>query len=112
MKLLIAICACVLLSGCSTLRFKGSVQEVKVPLLYCPAPPDYLRPDLEIHNLTNEELNSPGKVVQAYSASMIQLLAYTQELEKSLQFYQDANTSFQDLETRLRNFSPPEAVTE
>ena len=50
----------------STVKLRTEVQQVYVPLLYCPAPPDIMRPVLPIHALTDEDANDPGKVVVHY----------------------------------------------
>jgi hypothetical protein len=81
-----------------------------VPLLYCPAPSDFIRPLLEINQLTASELQSDGNVSQAYAASVLQLLGYTKELEQALKFYDDANIAYEELERRLRAAVPPKPV--
>lgn len=115
MKRLISIAlASVIISGCANpLKVKGEIQEVKVPLLYCPAPATFnlKRPILAIHQLSDQDLRSEGKVSQAYAADILQLIGYTKQLEQVLEYYDDANVAYEELEQRLRNSAPPKPVT-
>lgn len=86
-----------LLSGCFGRSVRNTVQEVQVPLLYCPAPPELVRPVLPIHLMTTDQLKNEGEVVKHYKATVRSLIGYTDELEQALKSYEDANTAYDDL---------------
>lgn len=111
--ILIAI-ACVLLTGCpKTPMIRTEVQEVFVPIMHCPAPPEVERPDLAIHNMTPEQKQHSGEVVKHYKATIIQLLGYSQELEQILDAYEEGSQSYDEIRDELYEklkqdgFQPP-----
>lgn len=87
----------ILLSGCDTFRIKTETQEVKVPVLYCPAPPAIVRPDLPIQLMTEEQKNSAGELVKHWKATTVTLLGYSMELEKALDQYNSINISYDEM---------------
>lgn len=85
-----------LLSGCASSQVKEVfVPQVKIETQFvkeyvpvpCPPPPNVVRPELIIFQLTPEDETSPGKVVKAYKASVLQLQNYSAELEHLLNAY-------------------------
>lgn len=83
-------------SGCASTQIKEVfVPQVKIETQFvkeyvpvpCPPPPNVVRPELIIFQLTPEDDTSPGKVVQAYKASVLQLQNYSAELENLLNAY-------------------------
>lgn len=97
------ILASALLVGCggTEIRLKNEVQEVFVPMLYCPAPPGIERPSLPIHTMTAEQAADPGYVAKAYKASMVLLQGYAHELEQALDSYNEANAAYDELRTKF-----------
>jgi len=93
----------VLLSGCSFFKTKVKIQEVYVPLLYCPAPTKIERPDLQIHNLTPEQLKSDGEVAKAYKATVRALEGYADVLEQELTHYDDTSKKYAELRQRVKD---------
>lgn len=88
--------------GSNQVRIRTEVQEVYVPLLYCPAPPVIERPILPIHQMTEEQLQDPGIVVQHYKATVKILQGYSEELETTVKQYDKANDAYQELRTRFQ----------
>ena len=70
--------------GGKQIRIRSEVQEVQVPLLYCPAPPELSEPQLPIQNMSPQQLADQGEVVKHYKATVKTLLGYIDELEKGL----------------------------
>lgn len=95
------------LIGCGPDRVKTDTIEMKVPVLYCPAPPVIPRPVLPIHTMTEEELNSGGEVVKHWKASTISLLEYSKQLEIGLGKYFDINMSYEDLKLKMESIEQP-----
>lgn len=93
-----------IITGCSMFgdRVRNTTQatEVSVPLLYCPAPPEFNRPSLPIHTLSASQLNNDGEVAKAYAASMLVLLGYVSELERSLDSYDATSKAYDELRKR------------
>lgn len=91
------------LVGCGgqEIRLKNEVQEVFVPMLYCPAPPGLERPVLPIHTMTPEQAADPGYVAKAYKASMVLLQGYAHELEQALDSYNEANAAYDELRKKF-----------
>jgi hypothetical protein len=94
MARLIILC-CILLSGCSIFDrpIKTEIQQVKIPVMVCPKPDMPDRPELLIHNIPMDDLESPGKIVKYYEATIQQLLFYSYELETLMKVYQNLNTN-------------------
>ena len=91
------------LLGCpKQIRIRTEVQEVYVPLLYCPAPIELVRPTLPIHMMTPEQANNPGEVAKHYKASIIILQGYSMELERSLKTYDDTNKAYDALKEKMQ----------
>lgn len=95
--LVLALTAC----GPGTVKLRTEVQQVYVPLLYCPAPPSISRPALAIHDLTAEDANDPGKVVIHYKATVKQLEGYVTELETIVKQYDKSNAEYEELRKRF-----------
>lgn len=84
-----------LLAGCTVLpqRVKTETVTVKVPVLYCPAPPKdvLVRPKLPINDIQPGDESDPGKVAQNYKATVKTLQNYSFILEKTVKQYQKYN---------------------
>lgn len=80
-----------ILTGCPG-NVKTEVVEVKIPVSSCPAPKEVLRPTLPIDSLSTTDAADPGKVAQAYKATVRALIGYAQELEQILEGYKKAPT--------------------
>ncbi len=89
--------------GPGTIKLRTEVQQVYVPLLYCPAPPDILRPTLAIHDLVDEDANDPGKVVMYYKATVQQLEGYISELEAIVKQYDQTNAAYEELRDKFED---------
>jgi hypothetical protein len=103
-NILIAMILVVFVSGCAgkQIRIRSEVQEVQVPLLYCPAPAELIRPQLPIHMMTPEQLADEGEVVKHYKATVRVLLGYIEELETSLESYDSANEAYDELREKFQ----------
>ncbi len=106
MRAALLLVAILILPGCSLfgekIRIVNEPIEVKVPLLYCPAPPEFNRPDLQINQLTDAQKLSDGELVKAYAASMLQLLGYTKELENIVQSYDETNAAYEEVRRKFQ----------
>lgn len=111
-KTILAIVTTILLSSCSIPKIATDTTPVQVPLLYCPAPPDRIRPLLAIHSLTNEQLASDGELVKAYAISISQLQGHVAELEAVLDSYDRTNAAYEDLRRRFEQESQSTGVPE
>lgn len=105
-KLIAAVTIIMLVTvGCGTgakqIRIRSEVQEVQVPLLYCPAPPAISAPSLPIHNMTPEQLSNPGEVVKHYKATVKTLLGYIDELEQGLGSYDETSKEYGELREKF-----------
>ena len=94
----------VFVSGCAgkQIRIRSEVQEVHVPLLYCPAPPELSQPALPIHSMTPEQLLDEGEVAKHYKATVRILLGYVGELETALESYDATNEAYDELRQRFQ----------
>lgn len=93
------------LSGCGgqPIKFTTDVKETLVPIVYSPAPPDIVRPELPIQQMTDDELKSPGNIVKYYKATVKTLIGYSLELEKALNEYDKINKAYKEQENTLRD---------
>lgn len=93
-----------LLSGCAgkQIRIRSEVQEVQVPLLYCPAPAEMTQPLLPIHQMTPDQLADEGEVAKHYKATVRVLLGYIGELETSLKSYDATNEAYDELRKKFQ----------
>lgn len=104
MKSIFLLLATVALFGCAdTVRIKSDTQEVFVPIIYCPEPPEIKRPALPIHNMTPEQEKQPGEVAKNYKATVKALQGYSVELEKVMRQYRESNTSYDELKAKIEN---------
>ena len=103
-NIIIAMILVLSLSGCAgkQIRIRSEVQEVQVPLLYCPAPAEMVQPSLPIHQMTPEQLADEGEVVKHYKATVRVLLGYIGELETSLESYDTANEAYDELRKKFQ----------
>ena len=103
-----------LLTGCvkQDVVKEVEIQEVKVPFLYCPAPPRVSRPVLIINTLSPADLTDPGKVAQAYKASFIQIRGYAENLEQILQQYNETSEAYEDLRNQMKELHPDVDINE
>jgi hypothetical protein len=84
-------------TGCATpVRIKTDVQEVFVPVLFCPAPPKIERPELPIEQLGNGK-KSAGEIVKLYGATVKVLQGYAEELETALKQYDKTQEEYQEV---------------
>jgi len=94
---LLLITTSIFLSGCFFTKEVVRVPEIKIETQYvkeyvpipCPTPPEVVRPELVIFQLTPEDSMNSGKVVQAYKASLLQLQQYSIDLETILNAYRN-----------------------
>lgn len=102
-KLLAIIGMMFALTACmpGTVKLRTEVQQVYVPLLYCPAPPAVERPALPIYELQAEDAEDPGKVVVHYKATVKVLEGYVTELEAILLQYDQSNEAYEDLRNKF-----------
>jgi hypothetical protein len=95
----------IMLSGCGSLTRKVEVVnktvEVKVPLLYCPAPTEIERPELPLAVMTPEQIASDGELAKRYVAQVKTLLNYTSELEKIIAQNKENSTSYEVVRKEL-----------
>lgn len=80
-----------LLVGCNMVKPQPEIITIEKPVISCPAPNQVPPVDLAIYQLTNDDVNDPGKVVQAYKATIIQLNSQIDQYRKALQFYEDVS---------------------
>ena len=111
-KLITILLASVLLVGCGPDRVKTETIEVKVPILYCPAPPVIERPNLSIHTMTAEQLKNDGEVAKHWKATAIDLMGYAKELEIGLGTYLDINMSYGELKLKMESIEQDNSTDE
>lgn len=97
MKIGILIILFVLLFGCAEKRL--DIQEVKVPILYCPKPSVIERPSLSIVTITEDD--TAGEVAKKYKATIKVLQDYSIRLEEVVKSYNDVNMSYEELRNKL-----------
>lgn len=106
MKIKILIPALLLLSGCASFPERGintQIIKINTPVLYSPPPPEFDRPDLIIHELTEAQKRDPGQVVKYYRATVIQLLGYVEQLETVVESYDTVSDTLQESATTIKN---------
>ena len=111
-KLIPLLLASLLLIGCDPQRVKTEAIEVKVPILYCPAPPVIDRPILSIHSMTDEQLKNDGEVAKHWKATAIDLMGYAKELEIGLGTYLDINMSYGELKLKMESIEQSNSTDE
>ena len=86
----------VLLAGCAENPFRPDpiIQTVSVnkPVLYCPAPPEFIYPKLVILDLVPGDEKDPGKVAQHYKAVVKQLEGEIKARDRALRAYEEIQT--------------------
>jgi len=100
------------LFGCAcneTITIKSEVQIQKVDVLYCPAPPEIMRPALPIHQMTPVQKQNPGEVAKHYKATVKTLMGYSKELEKVVDKQKEINTEYEKKKNELET---PKVTTE
>ena len=91
-------------AGCSTIEpIATKTIEIKVPILYCPAPPTIERPVLPIHTMTAEQKMNDGEIAKHWKATAITLMGYSKELEIGLGTYFDINMSYDELKREMES---------
>lgn len=97
-RLIVLMGFVIFLTGCgaNTITVKTEVQESLVTVMYCPAPPEVLRPALPIHQMTEEQAKQDGEVAKHYKATIRTLMGYSQELEKSLSEFDKINKAYEE----------------
>ena len=91
-NILVIFTAFLILPACTLFTKKEPLirvekQIIEVPVYSCPAPRDISRPALAIDSLTPADKTNPGKVGQAYKATVKTLQGYAAELETELNAY-------------------------
>ena len=104
MAKLVLVAIILSLTACGGWRTK--IDQVQVPVLVCPKPPEIKRPELEIYKLTDEDMNDPGKVAQAVKITLVQLQSYGILLETVLETYKNTSEAYDDLRQELENRFP------
>lgn len=97
-----------LLVGCETIggtKVKTEFKDKPVPVIMVPAPPDVKRPQLEIHRLTPEQLQSYGEVAKAATASVKQLLIYSEILEAIVNKYRELSKDSEERYNQLKSIA-------
>lgn len=103
MKIILIIFLSVALSGCTWFT-RTEYQEYPVPVYTVPAPPSIDRPELPIHELTEEDRKDTDKVIRAYIVSIRLLLNYAVAKEKIIQKYDELSKQTEFVDTRVRRF--------
>lgn len=98
------------LISCESIPTK--VEQVQVPVLICPKPPDIEKPDLEIYKLTEEDRKDPGKVAQAIKITLIQLQSYGVLLETIVKTYKNTSEEYDKLRQELEFKFPRKIIPE
>jgi len=109
---IISIAAVLLLMGCAgneTIDINTDVKELKVDVLYCPAPHEVARPELPIHQMTPEQKKNDGEVAKHYKATIKTLMGYSKELEKVVDKQKEINTEY---EKKKKELDTPKVTTE
>lgn len=89
----------VFLSGCAMNKII-SPKEIKVPIMYCPAPQEYTRPSLPLLNMSQSQQETPGELAKYYKATVLELQGYVSELEAQLDNYKKIHNSYQQTEQK------------
>ena len=74
-----------LLSACVSERVIVETKEVKVPSLYCPAPPEVPKPTLAVQTIGRDD--DIGTVSVKYAATVRALRDYAKQLEQVVDLY-------------------------
>lgn len=104
MRFLSIVLLAIVLQGCSAFgdkfRIANETQVIKVPLLVCPAPPNWQRP---ITLIEDQDLarKSDGELVKAYVATIKELQGYVVELETIVKSYDDTSKAYTDVRKRF-----------
>lgn len=99
-RTIITTIALLVLAGCATTNVPPP-KEILTPVLSCPAPPVVERPKLLAAELEQTDINDPGKVVQIYAATILQLQGYAEQLEAIVETYKKAAQEVGDVGKRL-----------
>lgn len=97
------VLAAIGLAGCATkpARVVTDTVTVTIPVLYCPAPPEFARPELPLDQLRAGQGLSDGELAQAYNATIVALQGYASELETALQGYEDISEETKELQRKI-----------
>ena len=100
---LVIIIAVFFVSGCGIFKtqIKTETQTVYVPVMYCPVPPQELRPDLPIHLMSAEQAASDGELVKHYKATTKTLIDYSERLEDIIYHYSTINALTDETRTEI-----------
>jgi hypothetical protein len=101
------------LVGCSNtpLKIKTEIQQVYIPLLYCPAPPVIERPTLPIHMMTERQLHNPGEVAKHYKATVRELIGYSHQLELTLDMYDKTSKGYEEMKQQFEQEIKPNLIS-
>lgn len=119
MKLIAAICAAVLLSGCvPPAVIKTEIVTVNKPIPFIPKPPDVPVIEYEVDKLTFADLVNPGRVGQAYVHDMTFLRKRIEIDDMIFEQYRAGSVQFEEIEKRIQemykgveNRTPPDPKT-
>lgn len=75
--------------------------EVKVPLLYCPAPPKIVKPELPILQMTDEQAAIDGEIAKHYKATIRVLIQYAKDQKMALDEYENISSSYDKLKKEI-----------
>jgi hypothetical protein len=91
------------LTGCitPTPRVVTETVPISIPVLYCPAPPEFTRPELALDPARDGQQMSDGELVKAYNATIVALQGYATQLETALQGYEDISEETADLQRKI-----------
>lgn len=89
-KLLITLISISLLFGCAGFKAKKIV-EVKVPVLYCPAPVEIDKPKYDTTFLVPSDKGDYEKIAKSYVLTFIKMDKYIETLELQLEAYKGLN---------------------
>lgn len=94
-KHIIILLSVILMTGCAGFKAKNIV-EVKVPVLYCPAPVEYERPNYNTSYLKPSDKGDWEKIAKAYVVTLLEMQAYTEKLELIIESYRGLNNGIAD----------------
>ncbi len=90
------------LVGCATTNEPiVTVKPEAVPLLVCPPSPTVQPPHLMLQDLTEADKNDPDKIAKAWKGAAIQLKAYSDELAKIIERYNQISQQYTELRKQL-----------
>lgn len=106
MERLILFILIITLASCNSIPKTHTVYEKNfVPINVVPEPPTHNRPTLEIHDLSDGQLNNDKELVKAYKISLHQLFLYTNILETIVGKYKELSIDSKQVFDILEKFN-------